>query len=83
LNELAARANGEFLRLGASDDYLLPGGLDAQVRYLLSHPGKGAVIGDSVVVDQDGNKMARQWHVRSARRQQTSLSTPTTASAAP
>ena len=31
MNELAARANGEFLRPGASDDYLLPGGLEAQV----------------------------------------------------
>ncbi|TAM61551.1 MAG: glycosyltransferase [Rhodanobacter sp.] len=57
LNELAVRANGEFLRLGASDDYLLPGGLEAQVRYLLSHPWKGAVIGDAVVVDGDGNKI--------------------------
>ncbi|MEO8746263.1 MAG: glycosyltransferase, partial [Rhodanobacter sp.] len=57
LNELVVRASGEFLRPGASDDYLLPGGLDAQVRYLLAHPGKGAVIGDSVVVDQDGNRM--------------------------
>ncbi len=57
LNELVARASGEFLRPGASDDYLLPGGLDAQVRYLLAHPDKGAVIGDSIVVDQDGNKM--------------------------
>lgn len=57
LNELVARASGEFLRPGASDDYLLPGGLDAQVRYLLAHPDKGAVIGDSVVVDQDGSKV--------------------------
>ena len=57
LNELAARARGEFFRLGASDDYLLPGGLEAQVRYLLAHPRKGAVIGDSVVIDQDGNKL--------------------------
>ncbi len=57
LNELAARANGEFLRPGASDDYLLPGGLDAQVRYLQEHPDKGAVIGDSVVVDQDDRKL--------------------------
>jgi glycosyltransferase involved in cell wall biosynthesis len=55
LNELAARARGDFLRLGASDDYLLPGGLEAQVDYLLAHPGKWAVIGDSVVVDQDGH----------------------------
>jgi glycosyltransferase involved in cell wall biosynthesis len=57
LNELAARAHGEFLRLGASDDYLLPGGLEAQVRYLLNHPRKRAVIGDSIVVDGDGSKL--------------------------
>ncbi|WP_233842878.1 glycosyltransferase [Dyella sp. 2HG41-7] len=57
LNELAARARGAFLRLGASDDYLLPGGLDEQVRYLMAHPNKWAVIGDSVVVDQDGRRL--------------------------
>jgi glycosyltransferase involved in cell wall biosynthesis len=57
LNELVARASGEFLRPGASDDYLLPGGLEAQVRYLQEHPDRGVVIGDSIVVDQDGNKL--------------------------
>jgi glycosyltransferase involved in cell wall biosynthesis len=57
LNELAARARGEFLRLGASDDYLLPGGLEAQVRYLQTHPAKRAVVGDSIVVDQYGNTL--------------------------
>jgi glycosyltransferase involved in cell wall biosynthesis len=57
LNELAARAHGEFYRLGASDDYLLPGGLDAQMAYLLAHPHKGAVIGDSIVVDRDGHRL--------------------------
>jgi len=57
LNELAARAHGEFLRIGASDDYLLPGGSEALVRYLMSHPSKGAAIGDCVVVDGDGNKI--------------------------
>jgi glycosyltransferase involved in cell wall biosynthesis len=51
LNELAAMARGEFLRLGASDDYFLPGGLEAQVRYLQAHPDKQAVVGDSIVVD--------------------------------
>jgi glycosyltransferase involved in cell wall biosynthesis len=54
LNELAARARGEYLRLGASDDYLLPGGLEAQVRYLMTHPFKKAVVGDSIVVDENG-----------------------------
>jgi glycosyltransferase involved in cell wall biosynthesis len=57
LNELAARAHGEFLRLGASDDYLLPGGLEAQVGYLQAHPRKRAVIGDSVVVDGNGKQL--------------------------
>jgi glycosyltransferase involved in cell wall biosynthesis len=57
LNELAARARGDFLRLGASDDYLLPGGTEAQVRYLLAHPFKRAVIGDSIVVDADGQRL--------------------------
>lgn len=57
LNELAARAHGQFLRLAASDDYLLPGGLEAQVRYLLAYPHKGAVIGDSIVVDPDDKKL--------------------------
>ncbi|HEY9133229.1 MAG TPA: glycosyltransferase [Dyella sp.] len=57
LNELAARARGEYLRLGASDDYFLPGGLHAQVRYLLANPCKGAVIGDSIVIDREGNKL--------------------------
>ncbi|WOB49049.1 glycosyltransferase [Xanthomonas hydrangeae] len=54
LNELALRARGDYLRLGASDDYLLAGGLDAQVRYLRAHPQKLAVIGDACVVDQHG-----------------------------
>lgn len=56
-NELAARARGEFLRLCASDDYLLAGGIEAQVRYLQTHPTKRAVVGDCVVVDQYGNKL--------------------------
>jgi glycosyltransferase involved in cell wall biosynthesis len=57
LNELAQRANGEFLRLGASDDYFLPGGLQAQVDYLQAHPRKLAVIGDSVVVGKEGETL--------------------------
>ncbi|MBB3806313.1 glycosyltransferase involved in cell wall biosynthesis [Xanthomonas arboricola] len=57
LNELALRANGDYLRLGASDDYLLAGGLDAQVRYLRAHPQKLAVIGDACVVDQHGQRL--------------------------
>ncbi|MBB5866162.1 glycosyltransferase [Xanthomonas sp. 3058] len=57
LNELVLRARGDYLRLGASDDYLLAGGLDAQVRYLRVHPQKLAVIGDARVVDQQGKML--------------------------
>jgi glycosyltransferase involved in cell wall biosynthesis len=57
LNELAQLARGEFLRLGASDDWFLPGGLAAQVRYLQEHPAKLAVVGDSIVVDRDGRRL--------------------------
>ena len=57
LNELASLARGEFLRLGASDDFLLPGGTDLLVRYLQAHPRKLAAIGDSIVVDRYGNRL--------------------------
>ncbi|TBR39469.1 MULTISPECIES: glycosyltransferase [Dyella] len=57
LNELAARARGQYLRLGASDDYLLPGGIGAQVAYLQSRPRKWAVVGDSIVVDAQGRQL--------------------------
>ncbi|MBB4132673.1 glycosyltransferase [Xanthomonas sp. 3075] len=57
LNELVLRARGDYLRLGASDDYLLAGGLDAQVLYLRVHPQKLAVIGDARVVDQQGKML--------------------------
>jgi glycosyltransferase involved in cell wall biosynthesis len=57
LNELASRAKGEFLRLGASDDYFLAGGFHAQVEYLKANPGKLAVIGDSVVVNRGGETL--------------------------
>jgi glycosyltransferase involved in cell wall biosynthesis len=54
INELTNLASGEFLRLGASDDYFLSGGSQKLVDYLLSSPKKVAVIGDSVVVDENG-----------------------------
>lgn len=57
LNELAALATGEFLRIVASDDYLIPGGTDILVRYLQLHPHKSAVVGDSMVVDRYGNQL--------------------------
>jgi glycosyltransferase involved in cell wall biosynthesis len=51
LNELTALASGEYLRLGASDDYYLPEGTAALVTYLEANPAKLAVVGDSIVVN--------------------------------
>lgn len=51
LNEMLALARGEFVRLGASDDYLLPEGTHALVQHLQAHVGKSAVFGDCIVVD--------------------------------
>lgn len=51
LNELTALASGDYVRLGASDDYFLADGTAAQVAYLQAHPAKLAVVGDAIVVD--------------------------------
>jgi len=57
LNELVHKAAGEFLVILASDDYLLPGGIRTRLDYLLTNSGRMAVIGDCIVVDQDGAKI--------------------------
>jgi glycosyltransferase involved in cell wall biosynthesis len=54
LNELMSLARGEFVRLGASDDYYLPDGTRKLAEYLVAHPDKAAVVGDSIVVDESG-----------------------------
>jgi glycosyltransferase involved in cell wall biosynthesis len=51
LNELVSLAQGEFVTLLASDDYLLPGGIRARLDYLLRNSEKMAVFADCVVVD--------------------------------
>ena len=56
LNRLIALAEGQFVALLASDDYLLPGGIQARVDYLQGHPKKQAVIGDSIVVDKNSKQ---------------------------
>jgi glycosyltransferase involved in cell wall biosynthesis len=54
LNQLVDMARGEFVVIVASDDYLLPGGIQARLDYLLEHPDKVAVFGDCLVVDENG-----------------------------
>jgi hypothetical protein len=48
-------ARGEYVALLASDDFLLPGGIQARLEYLQTHPDKLAVFSDCIVVDGDGN----------------------------
>jgi glycosyltransferase involved in cell wall biosynthesis len=55
LNELVSMAQGEYVALLASDDFLLPGGIQARVDYLWEHPDKLAVFADCTVVDHEGN----------------------------
>lgn len=72
LNELTALASGDYLRLGASDDYFLADGTTAQVAYLEANPAKLAVVGDSIVVDDQDrivhdSAMVGLFHVDKAR----------------
>jgi glycosyltransferase involved in cell wall biosynthesis len=55
LNELVSMAQGEYVALLASDDFLLPGGIQARADYLREHPDKLAVFADCTVVDNEGN----------------------------
>ncbi|APO93613.1 glycosyltransferase family 2 protein [Xanthomonas vesicatoria] len=57
LNEAARCARGEYLRIVASDDYLIRDGISRQVAYLEGNLRKSAVIGDAIVVDADGRQL--------------------------
>lgn len=56
LNQLVAKARGEYVILLASDDFLLPGGIATRLEYLRMNPHKIAVFGDCIVVDDGGTK---------------------------
>jgi glycosyltransferase involved in cell wall biosynthesis len=58
LNRLVARANGEFITMVASDDLLLPGGIQARLMTLERRPDWLAVFGDATVIDADGRETA-------------------------
>jgi len=57
LNRLVARSTGEYIVLLASDDQLLPGGIEARLNHLRAHPECLAVIGDCIGIDDDGNRI--------------------------
>lgn len=54
LNEAIKLANGEFFCPIASDDVMLPNGINDRVRYLQEHPEKLAVFADCHVIDTAG-----------------------------
>ena len=53
LNELVDKAEGEYVVLLASDDYLLDKSIEVRLAYLKQHTDKLAVIGDAVVVNDN------------------------------
>ena len=55
LNRLVSLARGQYICLLASDDMLVPGGIEARVRALQEHPQWRVVFGDCSVVDNAGN----------------------------
>lgn len=58
LNRLVEQATGEFVALLASDDALLPGGIASRVEALQAAPERMAAIGDCIVIDDDGHRVA-------------------------
>lgn len=54
LNRLIAEASGEFVTMVASDDRLLPGGIQARVEALERHPEWLLVFGDAQTIDGAG-----------------------------
>ena len=54
LNRAIAEARGDFCALLASDDELVPGGIEVRVRLLQSQPSKRVAFADAEVIDADG-----------------------------
>jgi glycosyltransferase involved in cell wall biosynthesis len=55
MNDLVARARGEFVAILNSDDFALPGRLERQVEFLRAHPDIAAVFTLPKAVDEEGN----------------------------
>lgn len=52
LNELIALANGQYIKMLASDDYIVADGIAACAAYLTRHSECDAVFGDAIMVDE-------------------------------
>ncbi|MTJ29929.1 glycosyltransferase [Aphanizomenon sp. UHCC 0183] len=55
LNRLVSIAEGEYIVLLASDDYLIKGGIEAKVSALKKNPQWLAVFSDAILIDPDSN----------------------------
>jgi len=53
LNKMIGLANGEFITILASDDFLTDHSISNRVEYLEQNPHKKAVIGKAYIVDED------------------------------
>lgn len=54
LNELVQMANGEYIVLLDSDDYLIQGGIQKRYDYLKQNPSKMMVFADCLLIDSGG-----------------------------
>lgn len=54
LNDLIDMSSGQYLVMLASDDYLLKDGIQKRLNFLKANSDKCAVIGDCIVVDEQG-----------------------------
>jgi glycosyltransferase involved in cell wall biosynthesis len=59
LNSLIGKATGQYIKILASDDYLVREGIQAGVDYLQNNNDKLAVFGDCLVVDENGRTILR------------------------
>jgi glycosyltransferase involved in cell wall biosynthesis len=58
LNRLVAKTSGDFITMVASDDLLLPGGIQTRLAALEKRPDWLAVFGDATVIDAKGLQTA-------------------------
>jgi glycosyltransferase involved in cell wall biosynthesis len=58
LNRLVAKTSGDFITMVASDDLLLPGGIQTRLAALEKRPDWVAVFGDATVINDHGEQVA-------------------------
>jgi glycosyltransferase involved in cell wall biosynthesis len=66
IEKLLALANGDYIYVGAADDYILPGFFEKAMNMVEQYPQAGIVFGNMVAVDKNNNKIqtvkVRKWN---------------------